>query len=164
MRRNRRLAVMCSTPFGINGRNPPPAVADYAVATRAQRLSASTEGTTTCRGGTAINCAQRLSASTEGTHVVERLQRLRGSSAQRLSASTEGTLAATQIDRSKAVACSTPFGINGRNTGRVARSPHATDRCAQRLSASTEGTRAVLRLAKRTGRVLNAFRHQRKEH
>ena len=59
--------------------------------------------------------------------------------------------------------CSTPFGINGGNTTGIpaAASPR---RCAQRLSASTEGTRLDVCLALSVAPVLNAFRHQRREH
>ena len=111
---------MCSTPFGINGRN------------------------------TIGHCGSRFESV---------------DSAQRLSASTEGTPRTVDRAPSAVEQCSTPFGINGRNTVARASRRHRGCRCAQRLSASTEGTRAAA-----TGppggtvRVLNAFRHQRKEH
>ena len=130
-------------------------------------------------------------------------------SAQRLSASTEGTLLPhrdckqfslvlnafrhqrkehprSEPRRQARMLCSTPFGINGRNTP----SESATTLkswCAQRLSASTEGTpgdgdgkdvangcstpfgingrnTSVIASLCRLFDVLNAFRHQRKEH
>ena len=114
-------AAVCSTPFGINGRNAPNRRTD---------------------DGASSRCAQRLSASTEGTRLD------------------------TSAGRIPAAMCSTPFGINGRNAWlrrirmpRVARDVLNAFRhqrkerprirperasaaaCAQRLSASTEGTR-----------------------
>ena len=85
-----------------------------------------------------------------------------GKCAQRLSASTEGTRASPTLD-SGIMLCSTPFGINGRNTSWLPKRPTASG-CAQRLSASTEGTRGLATFTTKTKKVLNAFRHQRKEH
>ena len=87
-----------------------------------------------------------------------------GRSAQRLSASTEGTHHTTQAARVRSNLCSTPFGINGRNTA----SPHAivdrVEQCSTPFGINGRNTIAV-RAADRPGtEVLNAFRHQRKEH
>ncbi len=107
----------CSTPFGIYGRNtrPRPTLRDWARG--AQRLSASTEGT---HGRRIQGCgvglrAQRLSASTEGTRP------LRGTSPTRLS----GVLNAFRHLRKEHL---------------TAPVPTPSRSCAQRLSASTEGT------------------------
>ena len=108
--------------------------------------------------------AQRLSASTEGTPALCDVAVSVIWCAQRLSASTEGTLTSSCMPAVYALQCSTPFGINGRNTPRDRPKPCART-CAQRLSASTEGTRRSTRQSGGcNGEVLNAFRHQRKEH
>ncbi len=82
--------------------------------------------------------------------------------AQRLSASTEGTPCRRFID-DIIDACSTPFGIYGRNTIGISLS-RIRETSAQRLSASTEGTRGKRGNRCDQARVLNAFRHLRKEH
>ena len=154
--------------------------------TRAQRLSASMEGTL-CAEDTACvpsDSAQRLSASMEGTLVPFR-QVPCPYRAQRLSASMEGTRRVQQIPN-VACQCSTPVGINGRNTvrhGWSRRCRPVLNACrhqwkehirsgfspamvvsAQRLSASMEGTRSLRKRHGQGSWVLNACRHQWKEH
>ena len=107
--------------------------------------------------------AQRLSASMEGTHKLEPFIAWWGICAQRLSASMEGTLAADFTNSPNLSRCSTPVGINGRNTP-CRHACRVSGKCAQRLSASMEGT-----LGRHGGGhyrffVLNACRHQWKEH
>ena len=153
----------------------------------AQRLSASTEGTLgpwpsriPARG------AQRLSASTEGTRAVGRLDQQRDDVLnafrhQRKEHEAGGgfigrfghVLNAFRHQRKEHIwqcdspparsRCSTPFGINGRNTARE-RDRTPCHRSAQRLSASTEGTPLDALRYLVMSIVLNAFRHQRKEH
>ena len=60
------------------------------------------------------------------------------------------------------IECSTPFGINGRNAHSTP-SVSLMAQSAQRLSASTEGTHWPGPPPTDCPRVLNAFRHQRKE-
>jgi len=178
---------MCSTPFGINGRNTFLRLSLHSVMTSAQRLSASTEGTpsSTVLQPLARYGAQRLSASTEGTqkgrtmnedqrlvlnafrhqrkeHPVRSLgRRTARDRAQRLSASTEGTLEGPP-GCGKSARCSTPFGINGRNTnGRRRPGPAAAVLNAFRHQRKEHLPPPPTRLIRP---VLNAFRHQRKEH
>ncbi len=157
----------CSTPFGINGRNS--SLDRNGIATPllgAQRLSASTEGTrpaSDLRCGTLFS-AQRLSASTEGTHVQPldtgtRWPVLNAFRHQR----KELTVRRVRL-HDRAVTCSTPFGINGRNTRPATVAACSAAQRAQRLSASTEGTPRPSGDLSSLARVLNAFRHQRKEH
>ncbi len=177
----------CSTPFGINGRNTQLSQVGRWEREGAQRLSASTEGTLWPGPGIwPIRCAQRLSASTEGTPVQRVSQFLPGFCAQRLSASTEGTPARgswspgsacvlnafrhqrkEHLDnmplRNQEELCSTPFGINGRNTTRRATQPQSLFRCSTPFGINGRNT-SGLGFCARCDAVLNAFRHQRKEH
>ena len=105
-------------------------------ALRHQRKEHCRQSTTGCSGN---SCAQRLTASTEGTHPT------------------------TLLSPSAWYRCSTPYGINGRNTGKWAANPEC-DFCAQRLTASTEGTQVRESGGALPEVVLNALRHQRKEH
>ena len=177
---------MCSTPFGINGRNTPPwrppkTTTSVLNAFRHQRKEHQQQEPEY----DGLVCAQRLSASTEGTH----------SPPSRSDRSPEcstpfginGRNTTGSIAEMSAFMCSTPFGINGRNTlsrrptllppvcaQRLSASTEGTHidlpetktaaACAQRLSASTEGTRRCLPRTASGREVLNAFRHQRKEH
>jgi len=72
---------------------------------------------------------------------------------------TNGRVATTRIG----IKCSTPFGINEGitlpSTTRASRSE-----CAQRLSASTKESHSYWALPVTTRPVLNAFRHQRRNH
>ncbi len=160
-----RCGLSCSTPFGIYGRNTVGVVGRLPWILRAQRLSASTEGTHRewMWSGTSMTCAQRLSASTEGTpvrvasdkraaDVLNAFRHLRKEHGEKLGQGTPDGL------------CSTPFGIYGRNTERSWGKERQTG-CAQRLSASTEGTPRAPGARHGAGVfVLNAFRHLRKEH
>ena len=128
------MSDLCSTPFGINGRNS---------GSRAELWD-------TSRG------AQRLSASTEGTRPEWRDCFHPYRCAQRLSASTEGTPACARWAGSVFCTCSTPFGINGRNSIGTTAKPFPR-RCAQRLSASTEGTLQTDRSAKSTQECSTPF-------
>ena len=156
--------VGCSTPFGINGRNTRPLAlqdppAEVLNAFRHQRKEHGRVAAAGPRPRRVLNafrhqrkehgscrrpspvpaaCAQRLSASTEGTrsdwrrndkasHVLNAFRHQRKEHGR----ADAGTV------RQK---CSTPFGINGRNT------PY------------NPGGAGKIEL------VLNAFRHQRKEH
>ncbi len=89
---------------------------------------------------------------------------MKSPSAQRLSASTKESLMLTDVCVDSSGKCSTPFGINERIT------PAVTDRLlrsatgAQRLSASTKESPAACGAPVLASRVLNAFRHQRKNH
>ena len=133
---------MCSTPFGINGRNTTrctrwePRIEAVLNAFRHQR-------TKHCR------CVWKMMPTQSG--------------AQRLSASTDETPGVTSNVSITVKECSTPFGINGRNTARRRRR-RAAARCAQRLSASTDETLVLAVRCKKRARVLNAFRHQRTKH
>ena len=129
--------------------------------------------------------AQRLSASTEGTRLVQLPSRFRAGvlnafrhqrkelfkltalpkarkSAQRLSASTEGTQPAS-LSPWAVASCAQRLSASTEGTQPASLSPWAVASCAQRLSASTEGTQAATAMASEAGQVLNAFRHQRKE-
>jgi len=154
----------CSTPFGINERTTSSSSVGASVPDSAQRLSASTKEPLGIHSGgnSSPLCAQRLSASTKepllrvlilrraGTvlnafrhqrknHETEHERAAKARSAQRLSASTKEPLATAPIEVS---------GLAG----------------AQRLSASTkEPPYSSCRLW-REWSVLNAFRHQRKNH
>ena len=179
----------------------------------AQRLSASEEETRaipTRRRSTRSSCAQRLSASEEETRFSSESTPAIFSGAQRLSASEEEThpelpgaklgvvvlnafrhQRKKRVQKSKAASfslrCSTPFGIRGRNAGRIrggAKRPRVLNAfrhqrkkrqpvCsaakavrpgAQRLSASEEETLSNSNHTQDTFLVvLNAFRHQRKK-
>ena len=131
-------------------------------------------------------CAQRLSASTEKTPASVGSPYVPIAGAQRLSASTEKTLAWFAGISFVEHWCSTPFGINGKDTASVPfvrfhvcvlnafrhqRKRHCCIRCesqsssgAQRLSASTEKTLSGPSGLPSPLCVLNAFRHQRKRH
>ena len=83
--------------------------------------------------------AQRLSASTNEPLSSDRSSRLDFESAQRLSASTNEPRRVSPYAERRISRCSTPFGINERTT------------------------RAIVSRSD-SGRVLNAFRHQRTNH
>jgi len=131
------------------------------------------------------NCAQRLSASTKeplpespGTGTAgdvlnafrhQRKNHFNGIyvanflvGAQRLSASTKEPRRALIVWPTSG-ACSTPFGINERTTP-VFRNWFHRKLCAQRLSASTKEPQYISFQDFFGTKVLNAFRHQRKNH
>ena len=96
--------------------------------------------------------------------------------------------AGSSVNHVTSIKCSTPCGINGRNTTSATAATATENPCAQRLAASTDGTHdsanitgawepCAQRLAASTdgtppkrprlvlgSRVLNALRHQRTEH
>ncbi len=134
------LSPKCSTPFGIN------------------------EVRTNVGGGAGRRGrrAQRLSASTKYAPPPDQYADVDCDSAQRLSASTK--YAPDKSGRyGTVVSCSTPFGINEVRTGS---SPGVRPgkSCAQRLSASTKYAPARENARCASGKVLNAFRHQRSTH
>ena len=180
-------AIPCSTPFGINGRNTSRSVHAHAkhVVLNAFRHQRKEHETDTAWKNRLKSCSTPFGINGRNT-IAKHCPKYAVSSAQRLSASTEGTpdrrgpggaqrdvLNAFRHQRKEHPIggrpggarreCSTPFGINGRNTGRMAgqvvlhsgcSTPfgingrntcleidyYARLRCAQRLSASTEGT------------------------
>ena len=132
-------------------------------------------------------CAQRLSASTEGSHPPD--NDLHRSSQCSTPFGINGRITpSTWVMIFAECSCSTPFGINGRITDLTLRLSRSISARAQRLSASTEGSPApstrftvTVRRAQRLSAstegspqarcqpghrsgVLNAFRHQRKDH
>ena len=182
-----RAAFRCSTPFGINGRNT---IKTAGTSSSCSMCSTpfGINGRNTGRHWRTrqLPCgAQRLSASTDETRATLWAMRQKRLSAQRLSASTDETLA-IRLPGLASVECSTPFGINGRNTPatceshprtvvlnafRHQRTKHGepqpecgTKGCAQRLSASTDETPPFSEDHHRVIEVLNAFRHQRTKH
>ena len=132
----------CSTPCGINGKTTRlSTVTKFERRLSAQRLAASTEKPPSPRkkAGQWPGCAQRLAASTEKPPSPRSCVTPATKCAQRLAASTE--------------------------------KPHKKKVClnsrlfrAQRLAASTEKPHSHQLRAVRIGRVLNALRHQRKNH
>jgi len=68
-----------------------------------------------------------------------------------------------EIERNRRDRCSTPFGINERTTGFFLLLLIAAT-SAQRLSASTKEPQTPLHRERAGPDVLNAFRHQRKNH
>ncbi len=131
----------CSTPFGIRGRITFTPCCKISALPGAQRLSASEEGS---QPGSPGVLSSRLLC------------------AQRLSASEEGSLVGGDY-RIEADGCSTPFGIRGRITKRQGMRTDL-ESSAQRLSASEEGSLERQGHILDGKRVLNAFRHQRKDH
>ena len=155
---------MCSTPFGINGRNTARPRVRCRMSPCAQRLSASTEGTPQSANFAAPPRWCSTPFGINGRNTDRSGCRLRSS--QRCSTpfgingrNTHGST----YSNSMRLTCSTPFGINGRNTRTRQRGSRRAC-CAQRLSASTEGTREHDNEDRGVLAVLNAFRHQRKEH
>ena len=158
------LLGMCSTPFGINGRITPYSSPASERSRSAQRLSASTEG------------SQGLLGGHLGNHVVLNAFRHQRKDHElkpwillvRAQCSTPfGINGRLTFDRDFFLEgiylCSTPFGINGRITSSSGgRASGGTS--AQRLSASTEGSLAGLLAVDGERDVLNALRHQRKDH
>ncbi len=130
----------CSTPFGINERITNNATIREHWERSAQRLSASTKeslaGFANLRGAYGVLNAFRH----------QRKNHLR-----------------LGIIRVRKLLCSTPFGINERITCQR-QTVETCPACAQRLSASTKESppSPVCRLVIHV--VLNAFRHQRKNH
>ena len=137
--------ILCSTPFGIRGRITSVKRMATAASSRAQRLSASEEGSPTLLNvnETVLNrCAQRLSASEEGSLAEAEAQTQRNDSLCSTPFGIRGriTEARDTATGAEKVRCSTPFGIRGRITGSAGDSWYGSLR------------------------VLNAFRHQRKDH
>jgi len=154
----------------------------------AQRLTASTEGTRATLGITVTrnsvlnalrhqrkeHCCSPLSAS-RSIRVLNALRHQRKEHGCRsiLQFLGEFVLNALRHQRKEhsvagagvalVLMCSTPYGINGRNTASN-RSAVPQSRSAQRLTASTEGTPDAQFTAGKHLHVLNALRHQRKEH
>ena len=153
----------CSTPFGINGRNSavPRGYGDgHGVlnAFRHQRKELASTGTRMQRQLGA--CSTPFGINGRNTWALPNAPSpVR--CAQRLSASTEGTLDFGRVTKDVRRLCSTPFGINGRNHGLAAEITH----CAMCSTPFGINGRNTVRPCG-PGRlvVLNAFRHQRKEH
>ena len=154
----------------------------------AQRLAASTEKPPLCRRPSPPGSrrAQRLAASTEKPLAEQASRKAASFGAQRLAASTEKPHVAWSEDNPTRLVlnalrhqrknhkefaagvkiiyeCSTPCGINGKTTLRLA-SQSTANSGAQRLAASTEKPPQHTPKTANLRTVLNALRHQRKNH
>ena len=156
-------------------------------ASGAQRLAASMESSPShLTILTLAVCAQRLAASMESSRDAHGVTRL-VDCAQRLAASMESSLGDSVCHGVEPIVCSTPCGINGILTPRIAHAwsvrslvlnalrhqwnPHygthsvAIDRFgAQRLAASMESSPSASECPSCSAAVLNALRHQWNPH
>ncbi len=177
----------CSTPFGINEGITPDLIEPCILAGSAERLSASTKESRLGvvaeavpprvlnafrhqrRNHSSVDCsrpnlssAQRLSASTKESRESSCLKNSVPTCAQRLSASTKDS--PRVINYSDGCTwCSTPFGINEGIT--MDEIEIAGDVCV--LNAFRHQRRNHIESKCRSGQssvVLNAFRHQRRNH
>ena len=131
---------MCSTPFGVRGRITPKIPPTCVGRSRAQRLSASEDGSrfawTTDRDGDRCSTPFGVRGRITG-----RCNSMRSPDpcAQRLSASEDGSPSRPAKRTLSPCTCSTPFGVRGRITGH-----------------------SIIKMQE--GYVLNAFRRQRTDH
>ncbi len=142
-RRARRVqACVCSTPYGIKGRITPALSARVRRSSSAQRLTASTEesrGIASDRGQVRL-VLNALRHQRKNHSTAMRGHAQLSTCAQRLTASKEESPAYDRLGSSHGVMC------------------------AQRLTASTEESRGCRLERCRRSAVLNALRHQRKNH
>ncbi len=135
------FGFLCSTPCGINGKT-----------TRSRSELACKESR-----------AQRLAASTEKPLVAGPCGRCLASCAQRLAASTEKPQC-DGINDHVVLKCSTPCGINGKTTHMVTRLGSSCFQCSTPCGINGKTTALASNNFLGFTRVLNALRHQRKNH
>ena len=157
-----RLAVKCSTPFGIGDGFAPIERPSICLRKSAQRLSASemVSPFTNVSICASVACAQRLSASEMVSH--ERREQFEEQSKEcstpfgigdGFAVADGGLIPGVQL-------CSTPFGIgDGFASGTCSSETNLS--CAQRLSASEMVSHAYPVDGGGHQLVLNAFRHRR---
>ncbi len=156
--------ISCSTPCGINGKTTFRRSRKILIASGAQRLAASTEKPQAKLEKlilrlTVLNALrhQRKNHASTDSFSPEQL------GAQRLAASTEKPRSSIHR-RGRIRMCSTPCGINGKTTGKAGSLPRASWKCSTPCGINGKTTYGDDQRRGLWLYVLNALRHQRKNH